>query len=110
MPLRFDTSRWGTLPSVDFRAVRRVLGTSMVRVLQSGRSLWPVRSGRSKRGFGYRVDRERVILTNTQHYSVYVEAGHPARRTRHSARRTLRAARGRILDDVTDEIQGQLDG
>lgn len=73
---------------------------AVIEMKRPGVSRWPVRTGRSKLGFGYRVTGRDVILTNRYDYAYYVERGDPASRTRGSARRTLLrgAARKRILD------------
>ena len=46
------------------KAGREELGEAAVTAIQAGP--WPVRTGLSKRSFGYRIDRRgRVVITNT---------------------------------------------
>ena len=49
------------------------LGGEMVDVLEAGSSGWPVDTGYSKANFGYRVDGEKVHVTNEADYAIWVE-------------------------------------
>ena len=48
------------------------LGKQSVALIE--RSDWPVRTGASKRGFGFEQSDDEVRITNTTDYAVYVEA------------------------------------
>ena len=49
------------------------LGGEMVDVLEASSSRWPVDTGYSKAHFGYRVDGDRVHVTNEADYAIWVE-------------------------------------
>ena len=75
MPHRVVSKR-APLPSRrNARRKRRALGAGVVEELKSSRSAWPVRTGRSKRGFGYSISSVVVNITNTRKYAIYVEHG-----------------------------------
>ena len=78
----------------------QVAGDQAVQELKRRISLWPVDSGRSKRGFYAEVRGGEVIILNRLDYAYYVEDGTPNGRTRNAAERTLKApaARKRIIN------------
>ena len=98
---RLELSLNPIVPEIDgLLAVQlEIAGRQAVQELQRRNSLWPVDSGRSKRGFYAEVRGGEVVIINRTSYSSYVEAGIPAGRTRNSARDTLTrpAARKRIV-------------
>ena len=76
------------LPAVVERAIRtpkqrEAACEAAVQVLKSGRSLWPVDTGRSKRAWAVSGRGSRARVRNPTFYSSYVEArnGRPAAKT-----------------------------
>ena len=92
---RLDPQYVNAAPELRERIGNEV-GSEGVKLLKGSRSAWPVRTGNSKRAFNYSLDGFQVAFRNRRSYAKYVEAGYPARRTRGSAARTLRAGAGRL--------------
>ena len=72
-------------------AARDAMGKEAVNQLQSYGSDWPVRTGKSKAGFGSRTRRDVVQITNTEEYALYVEE------RSHAAERTVRRGLSSII-------------
>ena len=89
---------------INLPTLADTLGGLMVRALQSPFSLWPVLTGRSKRGFDYMTGGSsgEVLLTNREEYAVYVEGYTSA------AARTLRLLDRQIRDGLADELRRRL--
>ena len=70
---------------------RQAFGAHVQQELLSGRAGWPVRTGRSRRGFGYSIAGTTVFITNRQRYAVYVEQGTRHIRPRRVVQRAFQA-------------------
>lgn len=87
--LRIDLNQLLGVRVLSFEA-----GREAVKVLRGPSSIWPVKTGRSKRAFRFTWDAgaRRVTIINSVSYAVYVEG-----RMGQPARATLLRARDRIL-------------
>ena len=71
--------------------------------LQSSTSGWPVKTGKSKEGFSFRVDdKGRIKVTNEHLYAVFVE-----HRTK-KARKTIRTLNKQIVKRLNKQIEERL--
>ena len=88
-----------------------VLGIGAVNALMGPDSQWPIDTGLSIASFGYElVGSDGVQIVNEADYSIYVEQGIPAERTKHSALNTINAAMPALIEELDEWLSGRLDG
>ena len=88
-----------------------VLGIGAVNALMGPDSQWPIDTGLSIASFGYElVGSDGIQIVNEADYSIYVEQGIPAERTKHSALNTINAAMPALIEELDEWLSGRLDG
>ena len=83
-------------------AAPELVGDGIIDTLQSSTSAWPVRTGDSKRGFGHRVEGDRIKITNEHLYAIFVE------HKRKPARKTIRTLNRQIVKRLNKQIEERL--
>ena len=83
-------------------AAPELVGEGVIDTLQSATSSWPVRTGASKAGFGFRVDGDRIKFTNEHFYAIFVE------HRRKAGRKTIKALNRQIVKRLNTQIQERL--
>ena len=89
-----------------------ILGIGAVNALMDrGTSQWPIDTELSIDSFRYElVGSDGIQIVNDADYSIWVERGIPAERTRHSALNTVTAALPALAEELDAWLGGRLDG
>lgn len=99
-PLDLPGVRFGGGRSQLDQPIMFEIGRIIIRALFQFR-LWPVRTGRSLRGFRYRTDGQRLIIFNDVDYAIYVE------RNTSGLERTIRRVTPTVVRVVNAYLRGQ---
>ena len=97
--LKVEDPELDKIVSNALAAAPDLVGEGIVETLQSATSAWPVDTGASKAAFGFRLDGDRIVITNRHFYSIFVE------NRKKPGKKTIRSLNRQILKRLNKQIE-----